>query len=142
VANAFRAGADEIQPVRASTLADSISVDLPRDGLRALRAVRQTSGSFLVVEDSEIVQAIADLGRQAALFAEPAGAAAYAGLMAALRRGLVRAEETIVVLITGSGLKDVPAAMQAVPSAPVIEPSLQALERVLPSDLARPAGPA
>ena len=131
VANAFLAGAQEIRPVRAQTLADSISVDLPRDGLRALRAVRETGGAYLIVEDAEILQAMATLGRQAAVFAEPAGAAGFAGLSAAVRQGLVEREERIVVLVTGSGLKDVPAALQAVASAPVIEPSLQALQRAV-----------
>jgi threonine synthase len=133
VANAFLAGAQEIQPVRAQTLADSISVDLPRDGERALRAVRETGGAYLIVEDAEILQAMATLGRQAAVFAEPAGAAGFAGLSAAVRQGMVGPEERIVVLVTGSGLKDVARALQAVPSAPVIEPSLPALQRAMES---------
>ncbi len=131
VANAFLAGASEIQPVRSDTLADSISVDSPRDGLRALRAARQTEGQFLIVKDAEILQAIATLGREAALFAEPAGAAAFAGLQAAVGKELVGAEETIVVVISGSGLKDVPAALQAVPAAPVIQPNLKSLEHAV-----------
>jgi threonine synthase len=131
VANAFLAGAQEIQPVRAQTLADSISVDLPRDGARALRAVRETGGAYLIVEDAEILQAMATLGRQAAVFAEPAGAAGFAGLSAALQQEMVGPEDRIVVLVTGSGLKDVARALQAVPSAPVIEPSLQALQRAV-----------
>ena len=133
VANAFLAGTQEIQPVRAQTLADSISVDLPRDGERALRAARETGGAYLIVEDAEILQAMATLGRQAAVFAEPAGAAGFAGLSAALQQGMVGPEERIVVLVTGSGLKDVARALQAVPSAPVIEPSLQALQRAMES---------
>ena len=131
VANAFLAGAQVIQPVRAQTLADSISVDLPRDGERALRAVRETGGAYLIVEDAEILQAMATLGRQAAVFAEPAGAAGFAGLAAALRQGMVGPEERVVAVVTGSGLKDVARALQAVPSAPVIEPSLQALQRAV-----------
>jgi threonine synthase len=129
VANAFMAGTEVIEPVRASTLADSISVDLPRDGLRAVRAARETGGAYVVVEDAEILAAIATLGRQAAVFAEPAGAAAFAGLEAAVRQGLVEREERIVVVVTGSGLKDVRSAMQAVASAPVIPPTLQALQQ-------------
>jgi threonine synthase len=131
VANAFLAGAQVIQPVRAQTLADSISVDLPRDGERALRAVRETGGACLIVEDAEILQAMATLGRQAAVFAEPAGAAGFAGLSAALRQGMVGPDERVVAVVTGSGLKDVARALQAVPSAPVIEPSLQALQRAV-----------
>ena len=130
IANAFNAGSETIQPVSASTLADSISVDLPRDGVRAVRAVRETGGRYLLVSDGEILAAMAELGR-VGLFAEPAGAAAYAGLVKAVAQGLVRTDDPVLVLNTGSGLKDVKAAMQAVTEAPVIEPTLAALRRVI-----------
>jgi len=130
IANAFNAGSETIQPVSASTLADSISVDLPRDGVRAVRAVRETGGKYLLVSDGEILAAMAELGC-VGLFAEPAGAAAYAGLVKAVAQGLVRTDDPVLVLNTGSGLKDVKAAMQAVTEAPVIEPTLAALRRVI-----------
>lgn len=130
VANAFKAEAAEITAVHADTLADSIAVDMPRDGLRALRAARQTGGMILAVDDTEILGAIPKLGSEA-VFAEPAGAAAYAGLEEAVRLGLVAEAETTVVVVTGSGLKDVPAAMRAAGQATVIEPTLEALERAV-----------
>ena len=121
---------EEIQPVQSHTMADSISVDLPRDGLRALRAVRETEGAMIAVEDGAILEAIRTLGREA-IFAEPAAATAYGGLEAAVERGLVASDERIVVVITGSGLKDVPAAMRAAGEATVIEPTLKALRDVV-----------
>ena len=130
VANAFSAGQERIIPVSANTLADSISVDLPRDGVRAVRAARQTGGQYILVSDREILAAIPALG-QCGIFAEPAGAAAYAGLVKAVQQGLIQSDDPVLVLNTGSGLKDIRAAMQAVPEAPVIEPTLQALRRVL-----------
>jgi threonine synthase len=130
VTNAFEAGAAEIEPVQSDTLADSISVDLPRDGLRALRAARETGGAMIAVEDDVILDSIRTLGREA-IFAEPAGATAYAGLEAAVSKGLVKPDERIVVVITGSGLKDVPAAMRAAGEATVIEPTLKALREVV-----------
>ncbi len=63
VANAFNSGSEKIAPVSASTLADSISVDLPRDGVRAVRAARQTGGSYIIVSDEDILGAIAALGK-------------------------------------------------------------------------------
>jgi len=132
VYQAFIAGANEISPVRAETIADSISVDLPRDGLRALRAVRESGGTLLTVGDRAILNAIAELGRVEGVFAEPAAATAYAGLVEAVHRRLVDPEERVVVMLTGSGLKDVRAAMQAAGEATVIEPSLAALRRALP----------
>jgi len=130
IANTFYSGAENIVPVRAQTLADSISVDLPRDGVRAVRAARQTGGSYVLVSDAEILVAIAELGR-IGIFAEPAGAAAYAGLVRARQIGLINGEDPVLVVNTGSGLKDVRAAMQAVTEPPVIQPSLDALRKIL-----------
>jgi len=131
VANAFARGSESIEPVRADTLADSISVDLPRDGLRALRAATQTGGAYLTVTDGEILEAIAALGKREAVFSEPAAAAAYAGIVKAAGAGLVGPEDEIVVMLTGSGLKDTRAAMQAAGEAKIIEPRLEALQRIL-----------
>ena len=130
IANAFSAGVEEISPVAADTLADSISVDLPRDGVRAVRAASQTGGAYLTVSDAEILAAIADLGR-AGIFAEPAGAAAYAGLHKALKQAIIGSEDPVLVFNTGSGLKDVNAAMQSVAPAIIIEPTLRAVEQAL-----------
>jgi threonine synthase len=130
IANAFHAATEQITPVSAKTIADSISVDMPRDGVRAVRAARETGGTYVTVSDEEILQAIAALG-PLGIFAEPAGAASYAGLVKAVRQGIVKSEEPVLVLNTGSGLKDVRAAMQAVKEAPVIEPVLEAVRQVL-----------
>ena len=130
IANAFHAGTEKIIPITANTIADSISVDLPRDGVRAVRAARETGGTYILVSDAEILQAIAALGPQG-IFAEPAGATAYAGLVKAVGQGIIKAGDPVVVLNTGSGLKDVRAAMQAVKEAPVIEPRLDAVKRLL-----------
>jgi threonine synthase len=130
VANAFRAGVETITPVASRTVADSIGVDLPRDGVRAVRAARETGGSYITVSDDEILQAIVALGR-VGVFAEPAGAAACAGLAQAVRRGMIQPHDPVLVLNTGSGLKDVRAAMQSVAEAPIIEPRLDALMRMI-----------
>jgi len=130
ISNAFHADTEEITPVSAKTIADSISVDLPRDGVRAIRAAKETGGTYITVSDKEILKAIAELGRDG-IFAEPAGAAAYAGLVKAVGSGLVGSEDPILVLNTGSGLKDIRAALKAVKKAPVIEPTLEAVRRLL-----------
>jgi threonine synthase len=130
IANAFQANTETITPVSASTIADSISVDLPRDGVRAVRAAQQTNGTYIVVSDEEIIRAIAELGT-VGVFAEPAGAAAYAGMVRATGSGVVGRDDPILVLNTGSGLKDVRAALQAVVEAPIIEPTLEAVKRIL-----------
>ena len=128
IANAFHADTETITPVIATTLADSISVDLPRDGVRAVRAAKETNGTYILVEDSEIIQAIADLGA-VGIFAEPAGATAFAGLKRAVKEGKINSDDPVCVLNTGNGLKDIRAAMQAVQEAPIIEPTMMALKK-------------
>jgi len=128
VANAFKAGTEVIQVVKANTIADSISVDLPRDGVRAVRAARETNGDYIIVKDENILAAIRELGK-VGIFAEPAGAAAYAGLVKARAEGLINESDPVLVMVTGSGLKDVHAAMQAAGEATIIEPTLKALKK-------------
>ena len=130
VSNAFHGNTETITPVSAKTIADSISVDLPRDGVRAIRAAKETGGTYVNVSDEEILKAIAELGR-IGVFAEPAGATAYAGLVKATTSGVIGSEDPVLVLNTGSGLKDVRAAMQAVREAPIIEPTLEAVKKLL-----------
>jgi threonine synthase len=130
VANAFLAGTEKIIPVQATTIADSISVDLPRDGVRAVRAARETNGSYILVPDEEIIRAIAELGK-VGIFAEPAGSTAYAGLVKAVSSGVIKSDDPVLVINTGSGLKDIRSSMQAVKEAPIIEPSMAALKKHL-----------
>jgi threonine synthase len=130
IANAYLAGSEKIVPVSANTIADSISVDLPRDGVRAVRAARETGGGYILVSDGEILSAIADLGK-VGIFAEPAGATSYAGLVKAIDIGMLDPDAAVLVINTGSGLKDVNAAMKAVKEPVIIEPNLQSLKRVL-----------
>jgi len=130
VANAYFAGTETIIPISATTLADSISVDLPRDGVRAVRAARETGGAYLSVSDDEIIRGISELGRYG-IFAEPAGSTAFAGLKKALITGMIQPDDPVVVINTGNGLKDIKSAMKAVDEAPVIEPTMTTLKRHL-----------
>jgi threonine synthase len=122
-------------PIPAQTIADSISAGLPRDRLKAMAAVTETAGAYLTVTDEEILAAIPALARGCGVFAEPAGAAAYAGLLKAVAQGLVAPDERVVVINTGNGLKDVASAMQAVgqtgPQPYRIGPSLDELKKVM-----------
>jgi threonine synthase len=125
--DAWERGLDplEMEPVDAHSVADSIVAGLPRDRIKALRAVRDTGGAYVRVSDDQILRAIPTLARGCAVFAEPAAAAAYAGLAKALDLGVVAVEERIVVLSTGSGLKDIASVMKAVKKQPpIVEPTL------------------
>lgn len=122
----------EMTPVDAHSVADSIVAGLPRDRNKALRAARETDGAYLRVSDEEILTAIPALAREVGVFAEPAAAAAYAGLLKGIERGVIGRDERVVVLSTGSGLKDIASVMRAVGERPpVVEPTLAAVERTL-----------
>jgi threonine synthase len=133
--DAWKAGTAplEMKPIEATTVADSISAGLPRDRIKAMAAVRETGGAFVKVSDAEILAAIPALGQGCAVFAEPAGAASYAGLVAALRDGLVRRDERVVLLVTGSGLKDIASARKAVGEPFVVDADLESVKRLVAS---------
>ena len=102
---------EAVQAVQATTVADSISVDLPRDGIAAFRAVVETGGAAVEVDDENIRQAVVQLAGETGIFAEPAGATAFAGLLQAVEDGNQSlAGCRVVCLVTGNGLKDVQAA--------------------------------
>lgn len=132
IVDAWRRGADTIAPVPgAASVADSLTVAAPRGGLLCLRRVRESGGAGVTVTDDAIVRAIAELAAASGVFAEPAGAAALAGLHAALAEGLVHRDERIVLLVTGTGLKDVPAAARSVRRPQPVAPDIEAvLERL------------
>lgn len=102
---------DPFGPPRSSqTLADSISVDVPRNGLHALSKLKKHDGKAVVVSDDEILAAQKTLAGCSGLFAEPSSCTAFAGwtrVQASLPR-----EESCVLLITGNGLKDIKSAAQ------------------------------
>jgi len=131
--DAWRTGisAMEMKPIDAHTIADSISAGLPADRIKGLAAVRETNGAYLKVTDDEILAAIPVLARGSGVFAEPAGAAAYAGLVKAVADGLVDAAERIVVLSTGNGLKDIASARKSVGEPLLVDKSLQDVKRAL-----------
>jgi len=139
LAEAWENGEDVLTkaPIHDQTVADSISAGLPRDRLKAMAAVKETGGAYLTVSDDEILAAIPALARGSGVFAEPAGAAAYAGLVKAVANGMVSPDERIVVLNTGSGLKDVAGAMKGVALVGTqpyhVDANLEDLRRVMAS---------
>jgi threonine synthase len=93
--------------------------------------VRETGGAFIRVNDDEIVAAIPVLAQGCGVFAEPAAAAAYAGLSKAVEGGLVGADEKVVVLATGSGLKDITTAMRSIGEPTIVAPQLADVRRAI-----------
>jgi threonine synthase len=111
-------------PGPAETVADSISASLPRDRVKAMRAVRESGGSFVSVPDEQIIAAIPELAQHTGIFAEPAAAATLAGLRQAQLEGAIGPKERVVLLVTGNGLKDIRTAMRSVGRAYPVDVSL------------------
>lgn len=116
----------EIAPVQANTLADSISVDDPRDGLAAVRAVIESGGEAVTASDEAILDAIKEVARFTGVFVEPSCACAWAGLKRLAEQGRVQADQRIVLLMTGSGLKDIQNARKVAGEPTVIDPTVEA----------------
>jgi len=120
----------EISDVEADTIADSICVGTPRDVVKAVTYVRQNGGAFVTVSDREILAAIGELARRTGVFAEPAGAASFAGLRKLASAGTLDGASAAIV-VSGSGLKDAASARKAVGEAIPIAPLLKEIERHL-----------
>ncbi|MCE5236206.1 MAG: threonine synthase [Clostridiaceae bacterium] len=124
---AKRGGA--MEPAEENTLADSIAVGVPRNPVKALRAVLSSRGAWLAVSDEAILDAMRVLGRTEGVFGEPAGVTATAGVIEAAHSGLIKGNEAVAVISTGSGLKDVKNALRAAGRPTPCEPDLKALEK-------------
>jgi threonine synthase len=133
---AWQAGqsAAEMQPIDAQTLADSISAGLPRDRAKALRAVRETNGAYVTVNDEAIIAAIPRLARLTGIFAEPASAAVFAGAERAVQSGVIHRDERVLLMLTGNGLKDVRRAQQSVAQGLRVKPTIESIQQALGSE--------
>ena len=107
---AFQTGRFEKRPTR--TVADSICVDVPRNGLHALKQLKRHGGRVVTVSDDQIIAAQARLSRSTGLFTEPAGAAAFAGFLNVMPE--LQKDAAIVIITTGNGLKDTAAATRGI----------------------------
>jgi threonine synthase len=109
-----------LEPAEENTIADSIAVGLPRNGEKALRAIRESGGITVNVSDEEILDTMGLLGASSGVFGEPAGVTGTAGLRKVAGQGLIPPGALVVSLVTGNGLKDVASAQQAAAARPPI----------------------
>ncbi len=124
-------GDGTVKFVKPDTIADSIAVGIPRNRVMAVRDVKESGGFGIAVSDEEILSAIKYLGSTQGIFAEPAGATGFAGMLKALKEGKISKNDKIVVIVTGNGLKDVESAQKAGGTPIEIEPRIEDVERVL-----------
>lgn len=121
----------ELTEVPENTIADGIAVGLPRNGRKAIRAVRESGGTFMLVSDDEIRDGMRWLGRLTGVFGEPAAGAAVAGLRKAVAQEIIGPEQSVVCMVTGNGLKDVKNAIEAAGAPHRIEPTMASLAAAL-----------
>jgi len=115
----------------ADTIADSISVGAPRNWAKALRAIRKSGGTAVTVSDSEILSAIPELARSSGVFGEPAGVTGFAGFRKMAMEGKTGPDETIAVVVTGNGLKDIESAKRSVGQALSCAPDIEEFSRLI-----------
>jgi threonine synthase len=137
VYNAFIKNTTTIEPVSGETICDSISVKIPRDGLAALIALKESGGFAVNVSDKEVLVAVKEFASKTGVFAEPSAAAVYAGLKKAVNEDKVDRGDSVLLLITGSGLKDIDSARKAISKAYRIEPDMNELKKIISSILNR-----
>ncbi len=130
VTEAFRTRA-AMQPVEPNTIADSIAVGVPRNWKKAVMAIEESDGAMINAGDDEILDAMAYTGRLTGVFAEPAAATAIAGLKRAVSECVVPRSCRALAVVTGSGLKDIRAAQQAVSGPFEVPPDGSGLEEIL-----------
>ncbi|NLD05988.1 MAG: threonine synthase [Synergistaceae bacterium] len=117
----------------ADTIADSISVGAPRNWAKALRAIRKSDGTAVTVTETEILSAIPELARASGVFGEPAGVAGFAGFRKMALAGEIGLDETIAVVVTGNGLKDIESAKKSVGRTMSCAPDIEEFSRLIAS---------
>lgn len=113
-----------------NTIADSISVDIPRNYNMAKQFITKYNGETIVISDNEIMQASKILSENTGLFAEPAAATAFGGLLRYEKMNKLAAQSKNVVMLTGSGLKDLKSVQPMIHMPEPITPTIQNLKKL------------
>lgn len=126
---AYKEGRDFITPVKPNTIAKSIAIGNPADGIYALDIAKKTNGNIEAVNDAEIVEGIKLLAETEGIFTETAGGTTIAVLKKLAEAGKINPDESTVAYITGNGLKTQEAVSGAIGETLLIEPKLDSFER-------------
>ena len=111
-----------------NTIADSIAVGIPRNPIKALRAIEYSKGAWISVPDEQIIEAMSLLGKHEGIFGEPAGVTGVAGLRKALEEGIISKDESVTIIVTGNGLKDPNNAQKAIVKPELMEADINKLD--------------
>lgn len=131
VTRAFNKKTYEFDYMIPETIADSISVGIPRNGIKALNAINESGGLMIDVSDEEILQAMKLLAQRTGIFGEPAGVTGFAGILKMHERNMFAGDESVACIVTGSGLKDIKSATRAAGKAHTIAPRLEEIKKII-----------
>ena len=125
-----------IRPVKPSSLATSLAIGNPADGYYALKVIEASGGSAVIAEENEIADGVKLLAETEGIFTEGAGGVAITGLKHLVETGKIKRDESVVVYITGNGLKTTELVADVV-NPVLIEPNVEAFEAAMAARAAK-----
>src|ERR671923_350764 len=132
IVDAFKRNSDEVVPVeRPDTIAKSLAIGDPGDGVYVLKRLKQYGGIAEEANDNEIVEGILTLAKTEGIFTEPAGGVSIAVLKKLVDDGFIERNEKVVCYVTGNGLKSTEAIMSALPKLDVVKPDVQTVSAMI-----------
>lgn len=130
IVNAWQGGQNQVRPVRANSIAKSLAIGNPADGIYALRVMRNSDGSGYAVPEPDVVEGIKLLAQTEGIFTETAGGVVVSGLKYLAESGAIKPDELTVAYITGNGLKT-QEAVEEVVNPLMVKPTLSSFEEAL-----------
>lgn len=131
IVQAFKEGSTIIKPVKPKTIAKSIAIGNPADGIYALEILRKTKGYGEAVSDEEVLEGIKLLAETEGIFTETAGGVTVAVTKKLIAKGIIKRDEEVVICITGNGLKTQEAVQNHLKEVIRIKPSLEEFKKHL-----------
>ncbi len=130
IVNAWSSGQTQIRPVRPDSIAKSLAIGNPADGIYALRVIKESDGSAYAVPETQVVEGIKLLAETEGIFTETAGGVTVSALKYLAESGAIKADELTVAYITGNGLKT-QEAVEEVVNPLLIKPTMSSFEEAL-----------
>ena len=134
ISAAYKDGKDFFKPVKPDTIAKSLAIGTPADGFYALKVMKETGGASDDVSDDEIREAMKALAECEGIFTETAGGVTVGTAKKLVASGKIPAEDSVVLCVTGNGLKTLDAVQGRVGKPDEIKPSLREFEELIESD--------
>ncbi len=132
IVDAFKRGSEEVIPVeKPDTIAKSLAIGDPGDGMYVLKRLKQYNGLAEEVNDEEIVDGILLLSRTEGIFTEPAGGVSVAVMKKLVEQGEIQKDEKIVCYVTGNGLKTTEAIIGVLPKLKVVKPDAAVISAMI-----------